>query len=73
MKMKMMIEGLTIAYCANVIEYTCGCKYEFQLIGAYASVPTPHLIPCYNHNKEREIIERQAGLDWERITSEVRS
>lgn len=68
-----IIDFLEPVRCANVLEYKCGCKYEFQLIGAYAPVPTPHLIPCFAHTRERELIEKLAELDWENITSSVRS
>lgn len=68
-----IIDFLEPVRCANVLEYKCGCKYEFQLIGAYAPVPTPHLIPCFAHTRERKLIEKLAELDWENITSSVRS
>lgn len=76
----MMTINMDVARCANVIEYQCGCKYEYQLIGAYAPIPTPHFIPCFTHaaliasgKLLQKTFEEIAELDWERITSSVRS
>lgn len=62
-----------VAQCANRIEYQCGCKAEYQLVGQFAHIPEWHIIPCYAHAQQREKIEDQVNIDWERITSEVRS
>lgn len=74
------MNDMRIARAANVMEFQCGCKYEFQLIGYYVNIPSPHIIPCFPHADlmqrgkiTLQDIENFCEAEWERITSEVRT
>lgn len=67
------VVGMEVVKCANTINYKCGCICEYQLVGQFAHKPEWHIIPCYFHAKDISDVERQADIDWEEITSGVKS
>lgn len=60
-----------VSKAASMIHYDCGCIAEYQYIGAFAHIPEFHIIPCYTHTNDRQVVERWAEFDWEQITSNV--